>query len=39
MIKGKTILIQKNTPLRNRPKQLKTHNVPTDDVENTNHTN
>ena len=26
-------------PRRNRPQKLQTHNVPTDDVENTNSTN
>ena len=29
----------KRTPKRNRPKQLQTHNVPTDDIENTNSKN
>ena len=29
----------KRLPRRNRPQQLQTHNVPTDDVENTNGTN
>ena len=33
MNKGKTSLMQKDT------KQLQTHNMPTDDVENTNGTN
>ena len=34
MTKGKTTLIQKDPPQRNRPKQLQTHNLPIDDVEN-----
>ena len=36
--KRKTTLIQKDPTKRNRSKQLQTHNVPTDDVENTNDT-
>ena len=36
---GKITLIQKDPPQRHRPKQLQTHEVPTDDVENTNDTN
>ena len=30
---------KKKNPKRNRPQQLQTYNVPTDDVENTNGTN
>ena len=39
MTKGKTILIQKDRSKRTAPKQLQTHNLPTNDVENTNSTN
>ena len=37
--KGKTTLIQKDHPQGNYPKQLQTHNLLTDDVENINSTN
>ena len=39
MTKGKTTLIQKDPSQRYCPKQLQTHNLPTNDVENTNSTN
>ena len=39
MNKGKTTLIQKKPPKRNRPKQLYTRNVPNYYLENTNITN
>ena len=39
MTKGKTTLIQKGPKQMSRPKQLQTHNLPTDDVENINSTN
>ena len=38
MTKGETTLIQKDPIKRNRPKQLQTHNLPTDDGENINST-
>ena len=38
--KGKSILIQKDPPPKKKtPQQIQTHNVPTDDVKNTNGTN
>ena len=39
MTKGKTTLIQKDQTKRTAPKQLKTKNVPIDDMENTTGTN
>ena len=39
MTKRKTTYIQKDPPQRNRHKQIQTHKVPTDDVENTNSRN
>ena len=39
MTKGKTTLIQKDPLAGTSPKQLQTHNLPTDDVENLNTTN
>ena len=38
MTKGKSTLIQKHTPKSNRLQILQTHNVPTDNVENTSGT-
>ena len=39
MTQGRTTLIQKGHKQRNRPKQLQTHNLPTDGMENNNRTN
>ena len=39
MTKERTTLIKKGHKQRNRPKQLQTHNLPTNDVENINSTN
>ena len=38
MSKGKTIFIQKKNWAKNISKQIQTHNLPTDDVENINST-
>ena len=36
---GRITLMQKDPKQRNRPKQLQTHNLPTNDMENTNSSN